>query len=128
MSKYDIVPPLQQQETEQSEPIDESLVVKYPKERNVIDDTDAEMQVLKNAFKSPMDLEREKKEQNTNPNFWFAVYFQNENQKNNFLKNIGADSLTEGLYIDGIEFAKHLGIDIEKEEMKIPGKFKSFKQ
>ena len=35
---------------------------------------------------------------------------------------------TKGLYIDGITLAKAMGIEIQRKEMRIPGKFKSFKE
>lgn len=123
MSKYDITPPNNPQP---EDAVDESLIVKYPKERNIIDDTNAEIQMLKKAFRTPLDNEREKKEANINPDFFFSVYFQNQAQKDNFLKSIGADAISKGLFINGIEFAKLLGIEIQRENIEPPKKFKTF--
>lgn len=128
MSKYDIVPPPFRKKKQDDQKIDESYLVKYGKEPNIYNDTEAEMDTLKSKFKSKMDKERETKEQNTNPNFWFAVYFQDEAQKNEFLAKSHLANETKGLYIDGITLAKAMGIEIQRKEMRIPGKFKSFKE
>lgn len=124
MSKYDITPPEKNKEPD----VDNALIVKYPKGRHVVEDTNAEIEMLKKAFKSPLEQEKELKEKNINPNFWFCVYFQNESQKEEFLKKIGADAITKGIYINGLDLAKLLGVEIQKEQIEKPQKFKVFKK
>lgn len=124
MKTFDIPPPNKTAKPKQD---NSEFKVNYKSaESDLISDTNEEILTLKNAFKSKMDKEAELKKKNTDPNFWFAVYFQDSEQKNVFLKKIKANTLTEGLYIDGIEFAKLLGIEIPKKLVKAPGKFKSF--
>lgn len=126
MKTYDIPPPIKA-ESKQEKQDDTEFKVNYKSEESdLIDDTAEELKTLKNAFKSKMDKENELKKKNIDPNFWFAVYFQDSDQKNDFLKKIKATKLTEGLYIDGIEFAKLLGIELPKKSVKAPGKFKGF--
>jgi len=126
MKTFDIVPPKAKKKESKTEDSNEFKVNYKSEESDLIDDTNEEILTLKNAFKSKMDKEQELKKKNTDPNFWFAVYFQDSEQKNVFLKKIKANTLTEGLYIDGIQFAKLLGIEIPKKPVKAPGKFKSF--
>ena len=49
----------------------EKLRVKYKEKRNVFEDTQAEIAVLKEAFKNPLQKEREQKEKLTDGNFWY---------------------------------------------------------
>jgi len=108
--------------------VDKNLIVDYPEERNIVDDTNAEIKTLKKSFQSKLDKEKEAKDKNINPNFWFAVYFQDEDQKNEFLEKSKASAITSGVYIDGLKLAEVLGIKMERKDIKAPGKFKSFKQ
>ena len=54
MSKYDIVPPPFRKKKQDDQKIDESYLVKYGKEPNIYNDTEAEMDTLKSKFKSKM--------------------------------------------------------------------------
>jgi len=102
--------------------------VKYPDEPNIFEDTKAEVDALANEFKNARQKEKDLKEKNTNAAFWFAVYFQDEEQKNEFFEKTGiTKQMTAGQYTDGITFAKQVGIEIVKKEIKPPGKFKSIK-
>jgi hypothetical protein len=85
MNKFDKAPPSMKQDVSKTE-TESKFAVEYPDERNIVDDTKAEIKMLKNAFKSQLDRENELKKKNINPNFWFAVYFQDEEQKEARLK------------------------------------------
>lgn len=129
MKKYDIpVPFLEKKVKQKSKGTHNESLVKYPDEPNIFDDTKAEVDALANEFKNARQKEKDRKEQNTNAAFWFAVYFQDEDQKNEFFEKAGIDkTMTAGQYIDGITFAKQIGIEIVKKELKPPGKFKTIK-
>ena len=128
MSKYDIIPPVAKQHTpaeKQQEP--ETQAINYPEEENIFVDTNLGIQTLQSALQTSVQKEQQIKKDNTDTRFWFAVYFQDADQKNEFLKKVGAQHITAGQYIDGLELAKVLGIDLPKKEKRIPGKFKTFK-
>lgn len=122
MSKFDIIPPVPGKPIE----IKEESLVPYGAEENIIADTNSEINAFINSLKSDSAKEKIIKAKNTDARFFFAVYFQDSEQKEAFLRAIGADKLTAGQYINGLEFAKLLGIEIEKKDVKIPGKFKNF--
>ena len=124
MNKYDIPPVLKKKTDNKNE---SKFKVKYEGEPNIINDSNAEINMLKDAFKSKLDRENEMKAKNINPNFWFAVYFQDESQKEEFLKKAKINHLTKGQFINGIEFANEMGIDIKRKDVNIPSKFKGFK-
>lgn len=125
MNKFDIPPKTINTVEKQTE---SKYKVNYPKEPNVIEDSNAEINMLKDAFKSKLDRENELKKKNINPNFWFAVYFQDESQKEEFIKKAKLENITSGQFINGIKFAEALGISIKKKDVKVPSKFKVFKQ
>lgn len=104
------------------------LRVKYKEKRNVFEDTEAEILVLKEAFKDPLQKEREQKEKLTDGNFWFAVYFKAKEQKEEFLLKSGLNKITSGIYIDGEQLAKHIGVDMKQTMPLIIPELKKFKQ
>lgn len=127
MTKYDIAIPTIEKKSGKKQDKNSSIV-KYPDEPNIFEDTKAEVDALANEFKNARQKEKDLKEKNTNAAFWFAVYFQDEEQKNEFFEKTGiTKQMTAGQYIDGITFAKQVGIEIVKKEIKPPGKFKSIK-
>lgn len=106
----------------------EKLRVKYKEKRNVFEDTQAEIAVLKEAFKNPLQKEREQKEKLTDGNFWFAVYFKSREQKEEFLKKSGLSSITSGIYIDGEQLARHIGVEMDFTPNLIKPELRKFKQ
>ena len=76
------------------------------------------------AFKSRAKDEESKKSNNTNSDFWFAVYFADEGQRNEFLKKINSMGLLNDQYINGEEFAKKLGIELTPKKIKKPKPFR----
>lgn len=124
MTTFDIPPPQQPKKPTKKE---QEQLVDYPETPNIFDDTAAEVKALSNQFKNARDKEKEAKDRNTNAAYWFAVYFQDEDQKKEFFDKIGVTpEISAGQYIDGITLAKLLGIEIVKKEVKKPGKFREF--
>lgn len=109
--KYDMIPKLEKKK--------ETGKIKYAEEPNLINDTNAEIQALLAETLPDNDVKKEKaqRERDGNSRFWFSVYFQNQDQKNEFLKKIGATDITAGQYINGLELAEKLGIELEKKKL-----------
>lgn len=108
--------------------VPENLRVKYKEKRNVFEDTQAEIAVLKEAFKDPLQKEREQKEKLTDGNFWFAVYFKSKEQKEEFLKKSGASKITSGIYIDGVQLADIIGVQLQETPPLQKPELKKFKE
>lgn len=132
MKKYDIIPPVLDMNNTTGDGTEKKdnkspIKVDYPDEPNIFKDTEAEVLAITKEFKNAREKEKEVKDKNTNTAFWFCVYFQDEEQKNEFFEKIGLTKTeTAGQYIDGITFAKKVGIQIDRKEVKKPGKFKGF--
>lgn len=56
--------------------------------------------------------QREGLKELNNSNFWFAVYFQNDEQQKAFLDAMKWSQFTGGVYIDGEQLAKFMGIEL----------------
>lgn len=127
MNKYDVIPNIvTPTETERKE--EDVPVVQYPEERNIFEDTEAEVDALKKLFLSATEREKDKRTVENSAAFWFSVYFKTEEQKKEFLVKTGLDKITAGLYIDGQEMAKVLGVEIKEEDISQYGQdFKKFK-
>lgn len=108
--------------------VHDKFKVRYKEKRNVFEDTEAELVVLKEAFKDPLQKEREQKEKLTDGNFWFAVYFKSKEQKDEFLKKSGVSAITSGIYIDGCQFASLMGVQMDETPALIKPELKKFKQ
>jgi hypothetical protein len=102
--------------------------VSYPSNGTLEQDTNAEIDALKSAFQLSNDAQKQKDRQEVvnNTRFWFAVYFQDEEQKKEFLTKAGIKDESAGQYINGLDLAKTLNIDIQKKEMSPPKKFNGF--
>lgn len=126
MSKYDFLTPGKKM----GKPEKEETFINYKDQPNIINDTNAEVKALIDYFNPSNDVDKEKanRMKDNSSRFWFAVYFQDDEQKNEFLQKSGADKLTAGQYINGLELAKLMGIDIQRKESKPPKKFNSFKE
>lgn len=124
--KYDIVPPVHQPVSEPDDQ-DSNLVVKYGEKPNIIDDTNAEISALIIATQdSSAKNEARIKQKNTNGEYYFCVYFQDQEQKDEFIAKANLQGITKGLFINGIEMAAALGIDVKRKDLVKPGKFKNF--
>lgn len=117
MKQYDFIP---QAKTQKKLTETNSNGIKYAKEPDLINDTNAEIEALIKLNKPSNDVNKEKDQRKVDGNsrFWFAVYFQTEGQKKEFLDKIGASNISAGQYINGLEFAKKLGVQIERQEIK----------
>jgi hypothetical protein len=101
--------------------------VEYPSDTpDMIPDTNAEIKALRKSMAEGMDKEKLDKSKAVNPNFWFAVYFQDEEQKNEFLKNTGLQDKTKGQFVNGLDLAKAVNIPLTKKSFEIPKKIRSF--
>lgn len=76
------------------------------------------------AFKTRAKDEAAEKANNTSSEFWFAVYFADEDQRNEFLEKIKAFTLLDDQYINGEKLAKRLGIDLTPKKIKKPKPFR----
>ena len=95
--------------------IDDKFIVPYPDEPNVIDDTFLEIETIKNNFQSSLDKEKKTKKEQITANYYFTVYFQDELQKDEFLKKSGLMDKTKGLFVNGFDLAEAFDIYIQKK-------------
>lgn len=79
--------------------------------------------VLK-AFRNMANHEAELKAKNVSTDFWFAVYFASQDQRDTFLRAVKLLEKLEDQYIDGTTFAKALGVEVPVEEISIPKTFR----
>lgn len=109
-------------------PKTEKSKINYAEKPNLVHDTNAEIEALLKETLPDNDVTKEKaqRERDGNSRFWFSVYFQNQDQKDEFLQKINATDITSGQYINGIELAKKLGIELEKKNINPNIKANSF--
>jgi hypothetical protein len=133
MSKFDIIPPKKAEQKKNTvlERAKEIYKINYAEKENIVEDTNNEITSLINFFneKESNDVKKfkDKKASDNDTRFWFAVYFQDTDQKNEFLEKAGIKELTSGQYVDGLLLAEKLGIKMERKDVKPPKKFKNFK-
>ena len=77
------------------------------------------------AFRKRAKEEEERKAQNISTEYWFAVYFANQAQRDVFLKKLKLLELLEDQYIDGKTFADAVGVKIPDVEIETPKVFRS---
>lgn len=87
-------------------------------------ETKAEISEVLKAFKERAKEESAAKEQNISTEYWFAVYFANQDQRDFFLRAIKVLDLLEDQYIDGMTFADALNIRIPRVEITTPKSFR----
>lgn len=75
-------------------------------------DSDVEVSVMAQAIAAEKKQRRDAYRTMVDPEFWFAVCFQNREQKEVFLKSVGWFEHGDK-YLDGLWVAKKLGIKIE---------------
>lgn len=76
------------------------------------------------AFRQRAKEEEAAKKKNVSTDFWFAVYFASQDQRDAFLRAVDLIKSMDDQYIDGMTFAKALGIEIPQEEINIPKSFR----
>lgn len=88
------------------------------------DATKEEISEVLAAFKQRAADEAAAKEKNISTEYWFAVYFASQEQRDAFLRAVQLLEKLEDQYLDGTVLAKKLGVEIPKEEIKIPKAFR----
>lgn len=77
------------------------------------EDLGEELSELQKGFKERSQKERDRFKKATDSEFWFAVYFQSREEKDNFLKAMKLVKTMYGdRYIDGNKWAKAAGIEL----------------
>lgn len=69
--------------------------------------------------------EAAKKEKNVSTDYWFAVYFASQDQRDAFLRAVKLLEKLEDQYLSGTVLADALGVEIPKEEITIPKAFRN---
>lgn len=77
------------------------------------------------AFRKRSKEEELRKQQNISTDYWFAVYFANQDQRDAFLRKVKLLEMLEDQYIDGQTFADALNIKIPPGEITTPKAFRS---
>lgn len=103
---------------------DEEKNLEVEKVDNYEEAVKTEMSETLKALKDRAKEEERIKQQNINTDFWFAVYFANQEQRDKFLNLIGILNKLEDQYIDAETFASAIGVAIDKQEIKIPKAFR----
>lgn len=74
-------------------------------------DSKADLEEVQKSFRERIKMENERFQNTTDSEYWFAVCFQTREQKEAFLKAMNL-FLIGDKYLDGVEVAKQLGINI----------------
>ena len=74
-------------------------------------DSKADLDEVQKSFRERIEMENERFQNTTDSEYWFAVCFQTREQKEAFLKAMNL-FLIGDKYLDGVEVAKQLGINI----------------
>ncbi len=82
-------------------------------------DAAAEVKILSDTFSGRAKLEQARFELATDSEFWFAVYFQNREQKEIFLKFMDWFE-TGDKYLNGLALAEELGIELPLVKLPKP--------
>lgn len=86
--------------------------------------TKAEVSDFMKKFRAQSEEEKRLKEQNVSTDYWFAVYFANQAQRDRFLMALDLLDIMADQYIDGEAFAKAAGVDLPKETITVPKAFR----
>ena len=100
---------------------EETVLVDFEKE------TFNEIDGVVSKFKQRSAAEQAQKEQNISTEYWFAVYFADQAQRDDFLRKVNLLQKLEDQYIDGETFAKAVGIEIERKRIVTPKGFRKHK-
>lgn len=74
-------------------------------------DSKADLNEVQKSFRERIKMENDRFQNTTDSEYWFAVCFQTREQKKAFLKAMNL-FLIGDKYLDGVEVAKQLGINI----------------
>ena len=93
-----------------SDPEDDPLAeVDYP--GDIEGDAKAELDALQSGFRKRISQENDRFRRAVDVQYWTAVCFESKEQRNRFLDKLGLTE--EGQYVDGVELAEKLGIDLD---------------
>lgn len=101
-----------------------SLIEPEPLPESFEDATKEELSDILKAFRKRAKDEAEAKKENVSTDFWFAVYFANQNQRDAFLRAVDLIGKMEDQYIAGDVFAKAVGVEIPTAEINTPKSFR----
>lgn len=91
------------------------------------DQTKEEIEEVVSLFKQRAKDEENEKAKNVNTDYWFAVYFADQEQRDEFLKKVNLLGKMEDQYINGETFASALQVPIAKKKIKTPKPFRKNK-
>lgn len=80
-------------------------------------DSKADLDEVQASFRERIKAENSRFQNTTDSEYWFAMCFQSREQKDAFLRAMNL-FLIGDKYLDGIEVAKQLGIDIPEANIK----------
>ena len=86
-----------------------------------------ELNEYEQAYKEAKQKEQKQIKDAISSGYWFAAYFADTEQCQEFLKNAGLQHLMEAQYIRGDMMAEKLGVKVTKKKMKVPPTFKRHK-
>lgn len=90
-------------------------------------DSEIELTELQKDFKEAAKKETELKDNNTNAEFFSVVVFKTQKQRDDFMSLLNIKS-PDNQYINGEKLIQALELQIEKVNLKDPGKFKCNKE
>jgi hypothetical protein len=90
----------------------ESMDAKPEEDSDFEEESEKIVSKLENEFTRAAKKETKRFQDNVDTEFWAAIYFQSREQKDAFLKAIGANLDKEDKYVDGCRLAKVMGIEI----------------
>lgn len=91
------------------------------------DATKEEIEGVTSLFKQRSKDESNLKQKNTSTEFWFAVYFADEDQRNEFLQKADLLKKMNDQYINGEDSAKAMGVELTKKRIDTPKSFRKNK-
>ena len=86
--------------------------------------TKEEISEVLSAFRQRAKDEEAAKAKNVSTDFWFAVYFASQEQRDVFLRAVNLVMHLDDQYIDSMTFARAVGVDIPNEEITAPKAFR----
>lgn len=75
--------------------------------------SEAEVSEALAAFKAAADRERDRFATATSPDYWFGIYFETQEQRDEFLTLLKALDLLEVQWVNGRKLAARLGLDLK---------------
>ena len=86
-----------------------------------------DLNMYEQAYKEAKQKEQKQVKDAISSGYWFAAYFADTEQCQEFLKNAGLQPMMEAQYIRGDMMAEKLGVKITKKKMQVPPSFRKHK-